>query len=68
MLFSATPLRTAADNGHTEVVSALLKAGADLNAPLTLGLGMLSSLTPLSTVCVLMRLRLYEIRGLTLRV
>ena len=49
MLSLNTPLHTAASTGHTEMVSALLKAGADPNAPTTLGLGMLFSDTPLHT-------------------
>ena len=48
MLRSETPLHAAADNGHTEVVAALLKAGANANTPFTLCLGMLLSGTPLS--------------------
>ena len=48
MLFSKTPLRAAAENGRTEVVAELLKAGANANTPSTLGLGMLASETPLS--------------------
>ena len=44
---SVTPLHEAASKGHTETVLALLEAGADPNAPITLGLGLIGSQTPL---------------------
>ena len=47
MLVSSTPLIAAAMEGHTEVVAALLKAGANPNTPSTGFLGMLASQTPL---------------------
>ena len=48
--FTPTPpgLTGPAHNGHTEVVAALLKAGADPNARQTVGLGLLASGTPLA--------------------
>jgi ankyrin repeat protein len=48
VLASGTPLYHAAQNGHADVVSALLKAGADVNAGLAFGpFGVLASGTPL---------------------
>eukprot|EP00964_Phaeocystis_antarctica_P096504 scaffold62773_cov87-Phaeocystis_antarctica.AAC.2 len=48
MISSRTPLFEAAANGHTEMVAALLEAGADPNACGVHGFGMLFSSTPLS--------------------
>ena len=47
VLFSATPLYAAAIDGHTDVVAALLKAGANPETPLTVCLGVLASQPPL---------------------
>ena len=48
MISSRTPLFEAVANGHTEMVTALLEAGADPNACGVHGFGMLFSSTPLS--------------------
>jgi ankyrin repeat protein len=53
LLLWGTPLFAAAVSGRTETVAALLKAGANANAPgATLGLGLLGSITPLNAAAV----------------
>ena len=50
LLSTQTPLDSAADAGHTEIVAALLKAGANPKAPgFMRGLGIFLSRTPLDS-------------------